>query len=571
MTRTSAILPILLALFPLDAFAQADTQFTYQGELKFQGAPAQGEFDLEACVYAVPSGGSALACSAPVENLPIVAGRFTTIFDFGAVFDGSERYLELRVRGGAETTPLQPLSPRQAMTTTPQAQYAARAPFAGLSGVPASLLDGDQTGITQITAGAGLSGGTITTTGTIAVQPGGITGAMLQTGAVGAAQIDPTQVQARITGTCPAGHYFRGIASNGSLQCELLPMSFDRVVESSLDFGRHVQLVLRADDRPLLAYHNDSLGDVRLYDCADATCSSGTARTLASTGDVGEGIALALRSDGIPVLAWINATNATAYFHACADATCASGVTTALQAQVSSGEIDLALRADDRAVVALRSTATFTLDLYKCANLQCTSGTSTSTLQSPTGVAVAVRSDGRPLLAGGGNAGNAFSPRFYDCADADCTSGATRGTTGAQYQGVAAIALRDNDRAFLLSEPLGGSPVIFSCSDANCTGELDTQLAGCTSHFVSDLALRADDRAAVACVAAPGGGQYYLSFHDCSSAFCTAGSTRPVFGSSRAGEAVALALRSDDRPVIAYYDQVNGDLGLYVCATPQCP
>lgn len=571
MKRTLTSLPTLLALCSLPALAQQDTQFTYQGELQFQGAPAQGEFDLEACVYAVPSGGSALACSAPIENLPIIGGRFTTTFDFGAVFDGSERYLELRVRGGGEGTPHTPLAPRQAMSPAPHAQYAARAPFAGLTGVPPSLLDGDQAGITQITAGAGLSGGTITASGTIAVQPGGITGAMLAPGAVGATQIDPSQVQARIAGTCPAGHFFRGIAPDGSLSCELLPMAFDRVIESSLDYGRHVRMVLRADDRPLLAYHDDSLGNVRLYDCADNTCSSGTARTLATSGDVGEGIALALRSDGRPVLAWINGSTDTAFFHACDDAACATGVTTPLQAQVGEDEIDLALRGDDRAVVVFRSIETFTLDVYSCADLQCTSGTSTSTLPSPSGVAVAVRSDDRPLLAGGGNAGNAFSPRFYDCADADCTSGATRGTTGAQYQGVSGITLRDNDRAFLLSKPFGGSPVILSCNDANCTGVQDTQLAGCSPHFASDLAMRADDRAAVACAFTPQSGQYLLSFHDCSTGTCSSGSTRPVFGSSRVGEAVALAVRSDDRPVIAYYDQANGDLGLYVCATPQCP
>lgn len=570
MKRTLATLPILLCLCSLEAFAQADTRFTYQGELQFQGAPAEGEFDLEACVYAVPSGGSPLACSAPIEDLPIVAGRFTTSFDFGAIFDGSERYLELRVRGGAEGGAHQPLSPRQAMSPAPQAQYAARAPFAGLSGVPASLLDGDQTGITQIVAGAGLSGGMITASGTIAVQPGGITSAMLQTGAVGAAQIDPSQVQARITGTCPADHFFRGIEPDGSLLCELLPMAFDRVLESSLDYGRHVTMVLRADDRPLLAYHDDTLGNVRLYDCADSTCSSGTARTLASSGDVGEGIALALRSDGRPVLAWINDSTDTAFFHACDDASCSSGVTTSLQSPVQPGTIDLALRADDRALVVLRSTATFSLDLYNCANIQCTSGSSASRISSPTEVAIVVRSDGRPLLAAGSNGGLGESPRFFDCADADCTTGSLRATSGVQYQGISNMTLRANDRAFLLSKPFGGSPGIVSCNDANCTGVQTTTLSACTSHLTGRLAMRPDGTPVAACVFSSSG-QYALSLHDCSTSNCTAGSTRPVLGFGRAGQAVAVAVRSDDRPVIAYYDEVNADLGLYVCATPQCP
>jgi hypothetical protein len=570
MQRTLATLTTLFALCSLPAFAQQDTQFTYQGELQFQGAPAQGEFDLEACVYAVPSGGSALACSAPIENLPIIGGRFTTTFDFGAVFDGSERYLELRVRGGGEGTPHTPLAPRQAMSPAPHAQYAARAPFAGLTGVPPSLADGDQTGITQIVAGSGLSGGTITASGTIAVQAGGITSTMLATGAVGAAQINPTQVQARITGTCPADHYFRGIQTDGSLSCELLPMAFDRVIESAVDFGRHVRMTLRADDRPLLAYHDESQGNVRLYDCADATCSSGTGRTLASSGDVGEGIALGLRSDGRPVLAWINDTTDTAFFHACEDAACSSGVTTAIQTQVNPGLIDLALRSDDRALVAFRSTSTFALELFKCANVQCTSGASTSTILIPTGIAIAIRSDGRPLLAAGGNGGNGDSPRFYDCADAECTTGTPRSTTGVQYHGISNMTMRSNDRAFLLTKPSGGSPGIVSCNDANCTAVQTTILAGCTPNVAGHMTMRPNGSPVAACVFSSSG-QYALSMHDCSTSTCTAGSTRPVLGFGRAGQAVAVAVRSDDRPVIAYYDQVNADVGLFICATPQCP
>src|SRR5690606_7943722 len=187
-------LAALLAGLPALALAQLDTRFTYQGELRMDGAPAVGEFDLEACVYAVPGGGVPLGCSDPIADLPVSDGRFTVVLDAGDVFDGGERYLELRMREGPETTPHLPLPPRQALRAAPWAQYAARAPFSGLDGIPPSLLDGDDAGVTQVTAGAGLSGGTITGTGTLAIAPGGVSSAMLAPGAVGAGQVDRTEV-----------------------------------------------------------------------------------------------------------------------------------------------------------------------------------------------------------------------------------------------------------------------------------------------------------------------------------------------------------------------------------------
>ena len=58
-------------------------------------------------------------------------------------------------------------------------------------------------GVTQVNTGAGLTGGPISTTGTISVASGGIVGNMIASGAVGSSQIDPNQVQRRVSGTCP--------------------------------------------------------------------------------------------------------------------------------------------------------------------------------------------------------------------------------------------------------------------------------------------------------------------------------------------------------------------------------
>ena len=63
--------------------------------------------------------------------------------------------------------------------------------------------------VTQIDTGAGLTGGPINSSGTIAVAPSGI----------GSAEIDPAQVQRRVTGICPPATYLQTISQDGTVGC----------------------------------------------------------------------------------------------------------------------------------------------------------------------------------------------------------------------------------------------------------------------------------------------------------------------------------------------------------------
>lgn len=117
---------ILLMTTSLQSWVKAGTdligsQFTYQGELIDNGSPANGIYDVSVLLFKSLTGGSQIGEIAIVD-IEIVNGLFTTIMDFGDVpFNGEEVYLELSIRPGDSSGPLEILSPRQRINATPYA------------------------------------------------------------------------------------------------------------------------------------------------------------------------------------------------------------------------------------------------------------------------------------------------------------------------------------------------------------------------------------------------------------------------------------------------------------------
>jgi hypothetical protein len=102
--------------------ANAGTAFTYQGQLKNNGALVNGTCDFQFGLWDALSGGTQVGATQNISSLSVTNGLFTTQVDFGAnTFTGDARWLAEAVRcpagGGSYTA----LSPRQTLTPAPMA------------------------------------------------------------------------------------------------------------------------------------------------------------------------------------------------------------------------------------------------------------------------------------------------------------------------------------------------------------------------------------------------------------------------------------------------------------------
>ncbi len=116
---------LFLALACLAGINQSFSQgtvFTYQGRLNDSGQPANGSnYGMVFYLYDAPVNGNPLG-NLGISSVTVSNGLFTVPLNFGNVFDGNQRWLEIAVQknGGTFTT----LAPRQPITPTPYAMFA---------------------------------------------------------------------------------------------------------------------------------------------------------------------------------------------------------------------------------------------------------------------------------------------------------------------------------------------------------------------------------------------------------------------------------------------------------------
>jgi hypothetical protein len=113
------------------ALAQG-TAFTYPGELTNGATAANGVIDMRFHLFDAASGGSQVGATQCADNVPLAGGRFAVMVDFGSVFTGQPRFLEIEVRQdtGLNRTNVggfTVLAPRQSLSPTPRASAASTA------------------------------------------------------------------------------------------------------------------------------------------------------------------------------------------------------------------------------------------------------------------------------------------------------------------------------------------------------------------------------------------------------------------------------------------------------------
>jgi predicted regulator of Ras-like GTPase activity (Roadblock/LC7/MglB family) len=332
------------------------TGFTYQGKLDEDGVPRTGTCDFQFSLWDAAEGGNQIGTTQTETGVALSEGLFTVDLDFGSTaFWGNARWLQIAVRcptgSGSYTT----LDPRQALTAAPYALYASKAPWSGLTGVPAGFADGVDDNTTYNRAAPAANDiTTVDDTGTVGSHTS------ITIGADGLPLIsyyDSTNYDLKVlhcgNAACSAGNTVTTLDSAGHV-------------------GKYTSIAIGADGLGLISYYDDTNDDLKVAHCSNTTCTAATRTTLDSAGNVGWYTSITIGADGLPVVSYLAATIDDLKVARCSNTACTAATRTTLDSVNNVGYFtSITIGTDGLPVVSYLDTTNNDLKVAHCSNAFC--------------------------------------------------------------------------------------------------------------------------------------------------------------------------------------------------------
>lgn len=373
-------------------------------------------------------------------------------------------------------------------------------------------LTGGSGTVTSIGTGPSLSGGPITTSGTIDIAAGG----------VGLAQIDTSQVQARAAGTCALGSYLRGMNADGSLICTAL-VAAPRLI--AVDAGVEPSIAIGSDGYPVISYYDSSATVLKVAKCADAACNTVKITTVDATANAGEYNSIAIGSNTFPVVSYWDFGNGSLKVATCVDVACANTPVI-------------------RTVDAMANVAPYT--------------------------AIAIGADTYPVISYYYSVSGVTGLKVCKCKDIACaaTPQITKlDTGGGEYTSIAIGT--DNNPVVSYFDVTNGHLKIAKCTTPSCgTSTLYTADSSASVGKYTSVAIGSDTFPVISYADF---GTGHLKVARCTDVNCAATVAIHVVDTAISGaQDTSIRIGSSGFPVIAYYDSHAGNLKVASCTDAAC-
>jgi hypothetical protein len=416
---------------------------------------------------------------------------------------------------------------------------------------------------------------------------GAVGSAQIAKNAIGLAQINESEIQARIAGACPVGQYLRGIQSDGTVSCEpfLSPNVVTTVDDPVNSVGSDTSIAIGADGLPIISYRDETAAALKVLKCGNASCTVGNS-TITIDDPAGSGAgaysSIAIGSDGMPVISYFDNVLGLKSAH-CGDPACVTGFNiTVLDPGAVGWFTSLAIGSDGLPIISYKDFGTGRLKVAHCVNVHCNAGTTSVVVDGPPAsvgsyTSIVIGVDGMPVISYVDDSAQAL--KVAHCGNLACTAGNVKTTIddptdqvgyynsiGIGGDGLPVISYQDASV---------GALKVAHCGDAACAGGgtvitvVDNNTPGHIVGFYTALAIGSDG---LPVISHHDGGVGSLKVAHCANPACTGTSALATVDRAAGivGQYTSIAVAPDGLPVISYQDGSNHTLKVAKCGTRTC-
>lgn len=386
-------------------------------------------------------------------------------------------------------------------------------------------------------------------------------------------------IRRRFAGVLAGAVALAGLVAAGPADADMTrggrPDSITRP-DSGGEVGRYTSIVLDPSGRPVIAYHDDTNGALKVLRCTNRTCEGAQAPVVvdAGPGIVGRYTAIALSAGGRPVIAYRDTTNGDLKVLRCTNTTCSGAQTAHTPDGAGNGGTHTAmvLGLDGNPIIAYRDNTNGDLKVLHCTNPDC-SGTQTPETPDTAGLvgtytSIVLDAAGNPVISYRDFTDNSLN--VLHCTNPDCSGTQTPQSPDAGGVGsYTAIALgADGNPVLSYFDQANRDLKVLRCTTADCSGD-QVSFAPDTLRTVgqfSDIEVGPDDRPVISYFDRSNGDLKVLR---CSNLDCS-GAQAPVVADAEGtvGSYAALALDGSGNAVVSYHDESNADLKVLHCFDP---
>jgi hypothetical protein len=336
--------------------------------------------------------------------------------------------------------------------------------------------------------------------------------------------------------------------------------------------GQFTSIELDDDGRPVVSYHDQTIGALKVLHCGDPDCTAGNTIAAPETGGlIGYGTSLALDDSGNPVVSYKDKTRSKLKLVHCGNPGCTASNSIAVADGALGERTSLVLDSFGYPVIAYLG-PNGDMRVLHCDDPGCDSEAGGVTVEDFAGddVSLALDTEGYPVASysGGGAFGGVARLRVLHCDNSYCTNvntievPDTDGTNGSH----SSLVLDGAGNPVVSYYGGTGELRVLHCSDPACQGSNSITVPddGPINGYTS-IALDADGNPVVSYADLSGG----LKVLHCGDPNCTTDNRTASPDSSSVGWYTSLALDDAGNPVVSYFGG-DDDLRVLHCGTPDC-